>query len=159
MAATCAVCGSPCRGTCKKCGARVCYLHAQPTQRSRCAVCRTGTTVNLSAPAPVKQPRQARSAPAPRGSPSRMVPVYVPPKAPKKPIEDMSPEEALAMIADIRARLLAKQRRERDYLDRRAARGTHTSTDDAYEQDQLLEDEIITLIDALEGAVRKDFGL
>ncbi len=63
------------------------------------------------------------------------------------------------MIADIRARLLAKQKRERDYLGRRAARGTHTPTDDAYEADQVLEDDIITLIDTLEGAVRKDFGL
>lgn len=71
----------------------------------------------------------------------------------------MTPEEALQEIIEVREELRAKQARERAYLDRRAARGTHTPTDDAYERDQELENRIIALIDGLEKAVRKDFGL
>lgn len=41
------------------------------------------------------------------------------------------------------------QQRERDYLDRRAARGAHTPTDDAYEADQGLETELLLLLDEL----------
>jgi len=39
--------------------------------------------------------------------------------------------------------------RERAYLDRRAARGTHTPTDDAYEADQILEAELLAILDEL----------
>lgn len=88
-----------------------------------------------------------------------MVPVYVPSAKIRKHIEDMTPEEALQEIIEVREELRAKQARERAYLDRRAARGTHTPTDDAYERDQELENRIIALIDGLEKAVRKDFGL
>ena len=71
--------------------------------------------------------------------------------------EDMTPVEALAHIGTIRARLVAKQTRERAYLDRRAARGTHTPTDDVYEADQELETDLLALLDGLEQAVREDF--
>lgn len=72
---------------------------------------------------------------------------YVPSHAPAKSFEDMDPNEALAYTQDLRQRLEAKQRRERAYLDRRAQRGTHTPTDDAYEADQLLESEILAILD------------
>nr|MBA2680535.1 hypothetical protein [Ktedonobacteraceae bacterium] len=35
------------------------------------------------------------------------------------------------------------------YLDRRAQRGTHTPTDDAYEADQQLETELLALLERL----------
>jgi hypothetical protein len=67
-----------------------------------------------------------------------------------KPITSMTSEEARTWIVRLRDRLLSKMHRERAYLDRRAARGTHTPTDDVYEQDQLLEQELLGLLDALE---------
>lgn len=67
-----------------------------------------------------------------------------------KPFADMTPDEARTWIAGLRDRLLSKMHRERAYLDRRAARGTHTQTDDAYEQDQRLEPELLGLLNALE---------
>lgn len=163
MATTCAVCGQPCRGKCGKCGTRLCYLHKPKTARGKCMTCRSNTTTNLHVPTPAKQqPRQVRAAQpqTTRQRPaSRMVPPYVPPAKPRKRIEDMTPEEALDEIRELRAELLAKQRREREYLDRRAARGTHTPTDEAYEKDQILEDRIVALIDGFERAVRKEFGI
>ena len=91
----------------------------------------------------------------------RYVPPYIPPAQPPqqagKRWEDMTPQEALAHIGTIRARLVAKQTRERAYLDRRAARGTHTPTDDVYEADQELETDLLALLDGLEQAVREDF--
>ncbi|HEY4385865.1 MAG TPA: hypothetical protein VGN34_15520, partial [Ktedonobacteraceae bacterium] len=68
---------------------------------------------------------------------------------PRKHIEDMDPQEACQYLEDLRVRLLAKQQRERAYLGRRAARGTHTPTDDAYEQDQVLEDELLEVLERL----------
>src|SRR5579884_1067852 len=67
-----------------------------------------------------------------------------------KPLTDLSPDEALVWIEDLKRRLSQKMQRERDYLDRRAARGTHTTTDDAYEADQVLEQEIMGLLEAVE---------
>jgi hypothetical protein len=67
-----------------------------------------------------------------------------------KPLTDLSPDEALAWIQDLKKRLSQKMQRERNYLDRRAARGTHTPTDDAYEADQVLEQEIMGLLEAVE---------
>jgi hypothetical protein len=76
-------------------------------------------------------------------------PYYIPSKPPRRRIEDMTPQEAVQHLDNLRTRLLAKQRRERAYLDRRAARGTHTPTDDAYEDDQVLEDELLEVIERL----------
>jgi hypothetical protein len=70
--------------------------------------------------------------------------------------EDMTPQEGMAWIASLRARLLRKQQRERAYLDRRAARGTHTPTDEAYENDQVLESELITFLDELAERLAKE---
>jgi hypothetical protein len=66
-----------------------------------------------------------------------------------KPLADMTPEEGHMWIEGMRSRLIAKQQRERAYLKRRAARGTRTPTDEAYEADQALESELITLLDDL----------
>jgi hypothetical protein len=67
-----------------------------------------------------------------------------------KPFADMSPDEARTWIQGVRDRLMSKMQRERAYLDRRAGRGTRTPTDDAYEQDQQLEAELLGLLDELE---------
>ena len=40
--------------------------------------------------------------------------------------------------------------RERAYLDRRAARGTYTPTDEAYTADQLLEADLLAMLDEFE---------
>lgn len=74
----------------------------------------------------------------------------------QKSFKDMSPEEARIWIAGVRTRLQAKKQRERSYLDRRAARGTHTPTDEAYEQDQVLEAELLSMLDELERSIAGD---
>ncbi len=61
----------------------------------------------------------------------------------------MTPEEGREWLQGIHERLTRKMQRERVYLDRRAARGTHTPTDDAYEDDQGLEQELLSLIETL----------
>jgi hypothetical protein len=67
----------------------------------------------------------------------------------------MTPLEIHAWIQTRRAALQKKMQRERAYLDRRAARGIHTPTDEAYEQDQQLEAELLALLDALEDHVQE----
>ncbi len=63
------------------------------------------------------------------------------------PLTAMSPAQGRLWRAGLRDRLQAKQARERAYLDRRAARGTHTPTDEAYEADQVLEEELVALLE------------
>jgi hypothetical protein len=58
----------------------------------------------------------------------------------------MTHGEARAWLGSMRERLKKKIARERAYLSRRAARGTHTPTDDAYAEDQRLEAELIDLL-------------
>ena len=65
----------------------------------------------------------------------------------QKNLADMTPEEGRNYLQGLRARLEAKHIRERAYLDRRAARGTRTPTDEAYEADQVLETELLTLLE------------
>ena len=67
----------------------------------------------------------------------------------RKPYDEMTPQEGVTWLKDLRDRLSRKQQRERAYLDRRAARGAHTPTDEAYEADQILEDELLMLLDEL----------
>lgn len=69
---------------------------------------------------------------------------------PRKPLKEMTPDEIRAWIQQTRAALQRKMQRERAYLDRRAARGTYTPTDEAYEQDQLLEADLLALLDEME---------
>ncbi|GHO72616.1 hypothetical protein KSD_03870 [Ktedonobacter sp. SOSP1-85] len=73
----------------------------------------------------------------------------------RKPFDLMTPEEGQRWLEGLRDQLVRKQQRERAYLDRRAARGTHTPTDDAYEADQILERELISLLDRLLEEARK----
>src|SRR5690242_4948293 len=65
------------------------------------------------------------------------------------PRAEMTHEEGQDWIGSLRLRLEHKMRRERVYLSRRAARGTHTPTDDAYEDDQHLEAELLALLDEI----------
>lgn len=67
----------------------------------------------------------------------------------RPPINEMSGEQLTAWIRATRTALQQKMQRERNYLDRRAARRTHTPTDDAYEQEQLLEADLIALLDEM----------
>jgi len=63
-------------------------------------------------------------------------------------------------LEQLKERLTRKQQRERNYLNRRAARGTRTPTDEAYESDQVLEQELLTLLDDLHrSALRAQGGL
>ena len=68
-------------------------------------------------------------------------------------LDAMTPDELRAWIQRTRALLRTKKQRERSYLDRRAARGTHTPTDDAYEADQLLEADLLAVLDEMECAL------
>jgi hypothetical protein len=71
----------------------------------------------------------------------------------RPPVSQMSEEELHAWIHTTRAALHKKMARERNYLDRRALRGTHTPTDEAYEADQNLLADLIALFDEMEASV------
>lgn len=73
------------------------------------------------------------------------------PKRP--PIHQMTDEELRTWIRTTRAALQKKLARERAYLARRAARGTHTPTDEAYEADQPLLADLIALLDEMEASL------
>ena len=75
-------------------------------------------------------------------------------KPQRPPINEMSYDELAAWIRTTRAALHKKKARERAYLDRRAARGMHTPTDEAYEADQLLLADLIALLDEMEASLR-----
>lgn len=66
-----------------------------------------------------------------------------------KPLSTLSPAETITWLESLRGWLEKKQQRERAYLDRRTARGTHTPTDEAYEADQERETELLLLLDEL----------
>ncbi len=70
--------------------------------------------------------------------------------ASRPPLNAMTPDDLRAWIGTTRAALERKKARERAYLDRRAARGTHTPTDDAYEFDQLLEADLLDMLSEFE---------
>ena len=73
-----------------------------------------------------------------------------------KLLADLSHEETLTWIQNVRERLERKMQRERAYLDRRASRGTHTPTDEAYEADQVLEAELLAILDELTRGLTKE---
>jgi len=62
----------------------------------------------------------------------------------------MTLDELRAWIGSTRSALQKKMARERAYLDRRAARGTYTPTDEAYAADQLLEADLLAMLDEFE---------
>jgi hypothetical protein len=70
-------------------------------------------------------------------------------KVRRPPINRMSDEQLAAWIEATRTALVQKMQRERAYLDRRAARGNHTPTDDAYEHDGRLEADLLSLLDEM----------
>jgi hypothetical protein len=72
-----------------------------------------------------------------------------------KRLDTLTGEEAVLYLEQLMERLAVKQQRERAYLDRRATRKIHTPTDDAYEADQVLEDEIMAVLDALRKQARE----
>jgi len=53
-----------------------------------------------------------------------------------KRLDEMTTSEGRLWLQGLRDRLQQKMQRERDSLNRRVARGTHTPTDEAYENDQ-----------------------
>jgi hypothetical protein len=65
------------------------------------------------------------------------------------PINQMSDEQLATWREATRTALQQKMQRERAYLDRRAARGTHTPTDDANLHDQRLEADLLALLDEM----------
>ena len=71
----------------------------------------------------------------------------------RPPIEQMTPGELRTWIVVTRAALEKKMARERAYLDRRAARGVCTPTDDAYEGDQRLEADLVEMLYEFERVV------
>src|SRR5690348_10031403 len=129
MATVCAVCNAPCRGRCVKCGARLCAQHKPARARAKCAICkRLGTSLVQAVQA---------------------IPPYAVASCQAAPLAALTMTDQLAWIGERRSCLQQKQARERAYLDRRAARGTHTPTDDAYEADQILENELVEALDLL----------
>lgn len=75
-----------------------------------------------------------------------------------QPFSTLSLEETITRLEELRSWLVQKQHRERAYLDRRAARGTYTPTDEAYEIDQRREDELLALLDELLHNAREQGG-
>jgi len=72
-----------------------------------------------------------------------------------KHLVDMTPAESVLYLSQLMERLQAKQARERAYLKRRADRGTRTPTDEMYESDQVLEDEVLALLGDLYQAAKE----
>lgn len=66
-----------------------------------------------------------------------------------RPLAAMKRPERIAYLESLADQLRTKRQRERSYLDRRAKRGTHTPTDEAYEADQLLEGKLLAILDEL----------
>ena len=137
MSTTCEVCGVNCRGKCGKCSARLCAAHKPKSGWARCAICNVQKHGNYG-----RQTQTQRSSTANQGT------AYYTPRT-RPDFENMQPDEVLAFFYGCKGRLEAKRIRERNYLDRRAARGAHTPTDDAYEADQLLEFDLLDLLDFL----------
>lgn len=73
----------------------------------------------------------------------------------RPPLEQMTPGELRTWIVVTRSALQQKMARERAYLDRRAARGTFTPTDEAYQADQLLEADLVALLEEFEQHVAR----
>ena len=162
MSSICQICGEPCRGKCGKCKAHLCYRCKPSSPRGRCQLCRLPAAASNVSRA--RQPIAAGPAaytPAPRTSrstPAHTTPYYRP-TIQIKAIKDMSHQEVGDYCADLIRKLTTKQARERAYLDRRAARGTNTPTDTAYEADQELETRILAILKELEEEARRQTGI
>ena len=71
----------------------------------------------------------------------------------RPPLDEMTPGELRTWIVVTRSALQKKMARERAYLDRRAARGTFTPTDGAYEAYQRLEADLVEMLHEFERVV------
>src|SRR5579885_1618740 len=131
--AICAVCGAPCRGKCGRCGARLCVTHRPPSARAKCAVCKF----------------QAQTRSPAQGSISHIPQVPLRSQTSRSALATLTLADQLAWISDRRIKLCEKRQWEQDYLDRRAARGTRTSTDVLYEQHAVLEYDLLEALDLL----------
>ena len=80
----------------------------------------------------------------------RKRPAHASGRSVRPPLEQMSPGELHTWIVVTHAALEKKMARERAYLDRRAARGVCTPTDEAYEADQQLEADLVALLEEFE---------
>jgi hypothetical protein len=79
------------------------------------------------------------------------------PAAPqRKQINEMTRDEMRAWIRATRTALQKKMQREQAYLDRRALRGTYTPTDEAYEQDQRLEADLLAILNEMEASLSEE---
>src|SRR5579883_2558706 len=148
--ALCAVCSQSCRKHCQRCGAPLCHLHLPPSARLHCPAC-PGRYRRIVPPGAAIGPGASQK-PGTYGTPGAY---YTPSSHPAhQQLEEMTPHEILALFEDLHRRLAAKMARERAYLDRRAARGTHTPTDEAYEADQILEQQLLDLLAQLQTTAR-----
>jgi hypothetical protein len=71
----------------------------------------------------------------------------------RKPLAEMTPDELRAWLSSTKEKLVAKMARERAYLNRRSARGTHTPTDEAYEADQVLEADLLAALEEMQATL------
>jgi hypothetical protein len=82
-----------------------------------------------------------------RPTPLQVAMSHTTPQGATRPaLNTMTPEHLRAWIGSTRTALERKMARERAYLDRRAARGTYTPTDESYQADQLLEADLLDML-------------
>lgn len=153
----CSVCYENCRSRCDKCGKSLC-AKCKPKGRGKCPVCPTSSRSNKSQAAvgnayytPTNSQAQAAysaAQPATSATSSRSStrPPVRPPLPAPRDYEAMPPQEVARHTLELAHRLELKQERELAYLQRRYDRGTFTPTDQAYGQDQILEDELLELL-------------
>ena len=101
----------------------------------------------------MKPPRRGRTSASTRPVPLQIATSGTLPRAARPPLNAMTPNELRTWIGSTRAALERKMARERTYLDRRAMRGTHTPTDEAYEADQLVEADLLDMLNEFERQV------
>ncbi len=138
----CGVCAAPCRGQCNFCQRPLCASHKP--KRGRCRLC-SGRKKSV----PQYIPSGAQLV-----APGTPIPPYPTLSQPSPPsslpdFTAMSDQQIKDWMQVIHDWLSKKQRRERGYLDRRAKRGTHTPTDEAYEDDQIQEAALLAFLDRL----------
>lgn len=152
MGHICAVCYENCRGKCARCGASLCAQHRPKSARSKCAVCPTNTrslavSGNAYYTPSNAQAQAAYNAAQPATTATRATrPPVRPPSPPARDFTAMQQQDLLQYAESLIHRLELKQVRELAYLQRRYARGTYTPTDQAYGEDQVLEDELLELL-------------
>lgn len=160
-------CGAPCRGTCSKCGARVCVQHKQASSSGPCACCRKKSTSKGKVVAPLPY---SSIAPYPTLAQTPTVqapfikhhggttPYYSPPLR-SKPIEDMSEYETIAYLQAMQDRVRSMLTQQQNYLAHRAKRGTRTPTDAMLEDQQRTLNEMLYILVEQEKAFRQAMNI